>query len=84
MPYPDSGPNCPIHLCPRTRNADQLMCGSHWRKVPHYLQRLVYKTWRERQDGIREGGERYRMAERAHEDAKRLAIGAVERLEADA
>lgn len=79
MPYPDSGPGCPIAGCARKRDADKLMCRLCWSRVPGDLQREVYAAWRQRQQGIIEGGERYQMGLKRHEAAKKAAIEAVER-----
>lgn len=71
MPYPDSGPDCPIAGCTSKRKPDQLMCSSCWRKVPQRQQQLVYQHWTRRKRG-------YDGAERDHEAAKKAAIAAVE------
>lgn len=78
MPYPDSGAGCPILGCKRGRSPGMLMCKPCWSRVPAELQREVYAAWKQRQTGTLEGGERYQMGLKRHENAKRAAIEAVE------
>lgn len=78
MPYPDSGPGCPIAGCTRKRDPDKLMCLPCWRMVPADLQREVYAAWKQRREGTIEGGERYQMGLKRHEAAKKAAVEAVE------
>ena len=35
---------CPIDGCPRERKSKQLMCRSHWYKVPKELRDKVWRT----------------------------------------
>lgn len=80
MPYPDDvGSACPVAGCNRVAAPGMVMCATCWHRVPEDIQREVYAAWRQRQDGVREGGVRYEMAEKRHEAAKKVAIEAVER-----
>ena len=44
MNGPGSHP-CPVGRCGVRVPASQLMCRTHWAKVPEPLRRAVYRTW---------------------------------------
>ena len=39
------GHPCPVAGCPRHAKPHQLMCWPHWRRVPKFLNRMVFDTY---------------------------------------
>jgi hypothetical protein len=68
---------CPAPGCTRKVRPGHLLCGSHWRRVPTELQRLVNRSWRELRSTSAADPHEYLLAVRAHRNATQAAVDAL-------